>query len=300
VTLPTLSTGPSRHERLIAYYEEAGPDFAEWSAGLNMHFGYFRAGLNPFRREAMLNEMNRQVLERLGLTAERDDLIIDLGCGVGATVRYAASYFERKRVLGLTVVPWQVDTGNRLSLRAGLFPRATIELKDYTQTGLRSASVDGAYAIESACHADGPDKIAFVREAARILRQGAKLVVADGFLKKPRQSLGAIGSRLHDLLCRTFVLPQLAEVDPFAEALAANGFDAIRIEDASLRVAPSALHAPFAVPWFLLKKKLRRETLGEQRLNNLKGSLVSPALGANLSACGYFLVTARRAIGANE
>jgi MPBQ/MSBQ methyltransferase len=294
VTLPTLSSGPSHYERLIAYYEEAGPDFAEWSVGLNMHFGYFRTGLNPFRREGMLNEMNRQVLERLGLTSEHDDLIVDLGCGVGATVRYAASRFERKRVLGLTVVPWQVDLGNQLNRRAGLFPRAALELKDYTQTGLRSASVAGAYAIESACHAEGPDKLSFVREAARVLRPGATLVVADGFLKKPRQSLGALARRLHDLLCRSYVLPQLAEVDRFAEALAANGFDEIRIEDASLRVAPSALHAPFAVPWFLLKKKLRGEILGEWRLNNLKGSLVSPALGAHLSACGYFLVSARR------
>ena len=67
VTLPTLSSAPSRNERLIAYYEGSGPDFAEWSTGFNMHFGYFRAGLNPFRREGMLNEMNRQVLERLGL-----------------------------------------------------------------------------------------------------------------------------------------------------------------------------------------------------------------------------------------
>ena len=82
MTLPTLSSAPPRYERLIAYYEEAGPDFAEWSTGLNMHFGYFRAGLNPFRREAMLNEMNRQVLERLGLASTRDDLIVDLEQGM--------------------------------------------------------------------------------------------------------------------------------------------------------------------------------------------------------------------------
>lgn len=295
MTLPTLSSAPPRYERLIAYYEEAGPDFAEWSTGLNMHFGYFRAGLNPFRREAMLNEMNRQVLERLGLASTRDDLIVDLGCGVGASVRYAASRFERKRVLGVTVVPWQVEVGNQLNRRAGVFPRAALELRDYTQTGLPSASVDGAYAIESACHADGPDKMPFVREAARLLRPGARLVVADGFLKRPRESLGALTGRLHDVLCRSFVLPQLAEVRRFAEALAVSGFDDIRIEDASLRVAPSALHAPVAVPWFLLKKKLRGEPLGEQRLNNLKGSLVSSVLGAHLAVCGYYLVSARRA-----
>jgi hypothetical protein len=73
--------------RLISYYENAGPDFGEWSAGFNMHFGYFRWGLSPFHREPMLNEMNRQVLSRLRLDPAGDGLLVDLGCGVGATVR---------------------------------------------------------------------------------------------------------------------------------------------------------------------------------------------------------------------
>jgi hypothetical protein len=64
------------HAELIAHYEQAGPDFAVWSPGFNVHFGFYRAGLNPFGRERMLNEMNRQVLERLRLTANRHDLIL--------------------------------------------------------------------------------------------------------------------------------------------------------------------------------------------------------------------------------
>lgn len=72
----------SRYERLIAYYEEAGPDFGQWSAGFNMHFGFYRFGMNPFRREPMLNELNQQVLTRSGLPAMASGLIVDLGCGV--------------------------------------------------------------------------------------------------------------------------------------------------------------------------------------------------------------------------
>ena len=33
------------------YYEEAGPDYAAWSPHFNMHFGFFRWGMNPFNRE---------------------------------------------------------------------------------------------------------------------------------------------------------------------------------------------------------------------------------------------------------
>src|SRR6185503_15209812 len=115
-------------------------------------------GLNPFRREPMLNEMNHQVLQRLRLNPGREEFLVDLGCGVGATVRYAASAFPEKRILGVTVVPWQVEKGNDWNRRLGIDSRARLELADYTCTGLPADSVDGAYAIESSCHAEGADK----------------------------------------------------------------------------------------------------------------------------------------------
>src|SRR5258708_38988724 len=52
---------------LEQYYSEAGPDYAAWSREFNMHFGYYRAGLNPLHRESMLEQMNAEVLARLHL-----------------------------------------------------------------------------------------------------------------------------------------------------------------------------------------------------------------------------------------
>ena len=134
---PAVARSPAggKYERLIDYYESAGPDFEEWSPTFNMHFGFYRRGANPFRREPMLEEMNRQVLDRLGLARDREHVILDLGCGVGATVRYAAVMFPLARILGLTVVPWQVAKGNAWNLRLELYPRANLELADYTRTG---------------------------------------------------------------------------------------------------------------------------------------------------------------------
>jgi SAM-dependent methyltransferase len=281
-------------QRLIAYYEEAGPDFAQWSRGFNMHFGYYRAGMNPFGREAMLNEQNRQVLQRLGLAADSRAAVVDLGCGVGATVRYAAGHFPAANVLGITVVPWQVEFGNAWNRRIGVHPRARLELRDYTSTGLAAASLDGAWAIESACHAAGPGKASLVCEAARILKPGARLVVADGFLKNSSRRLGPIARRLHDELCRSFVLPQLGQIETFSAALAVHGFDQVTAEEISWRVAPSALQAPMLVRWFALKTLRHRETFGEWRVNNLRGSVVSALLGTLRWKVGYYLVSARR------
>ncbi len=45
---------------------------------------------------------------------------------------------------------------------------------DYTAIPLPDHSVDYAYAIESACHASGPDKAAFVRELSMSPRAGPR------------------------------------------------------------------------------------------------------------------------------
>jgi MPBQ/MSBQ methyltransferase len=284
----------AQRQRLIAYYEEAGPDYGSWSPGFNMHFGYYRLGLNPFGRERMLNEMNRQVLDRLRLTADRDDLIVDLGCGVGATVRCAAAMFPHKRILGLTVVPWQVEKGNAWNSSLGLQERARLQLADYTCTGLAAASVDGAIAIESACHSEGADKDVFVREAARILRPGGRLVVADAFRKHAERPLGRMYGRLHESLCRNFVVPELGHIEGFAAALLRHGFEDVAIEDVSWRVAPSVLQAPGAVLWFMLKTLVRGERLAERRVNTLRGSVLCTLIGTNRYKFGYYIVSATR------
>jgi len=284
----------SQRQQLIAYYEEAGPDYGSWSPGFNMHFGYYRFGFNPFRRERMLNEMNQQVLERLQLPANRDDLIVDLGCGVGATVRYAANVFPRKRILGFTVVPWQVEKGNAWNRSLGMHERARLQLADYTCTGLAPESVDGAIAIESACHSAGSDKAAFVCEAARILKPGGRLAVADAFRKHAKRPLGRVFGRLHESLCRSFVVPELGQIEDFTAALLRHGFEHVAIEDISWRVAPSALHAPGAVAWFMLNALVRGERLGERRVNTLRGSVLCTLVGTNRYKFGYYIVSATK------
>jgi hypothetical protein len=83
------------------------------------------------------------------------------------TVRYAASVFPYKQILGVTDVHWQVGRGNSWNRRVGFAERARLELADYTGTGLAPASVDGAIAAESGeGRADGQQPLRPRRQAA--------------------------------------------------------------------------------------------------------------------------------------
>src|ERR1700689_4474531 len=111
---------------LEQYYREAGPDYAAWSREFNMHFGYYRAGANPLDRESMLEQMNAEVLARLHLDDVAEPRLLDLGCGLGATLRSFAHRLPRAHLLGLTRVPWQVEQAHALNEAAGWGERVRV------------------------------------------------------------------------------------------------------------------------------------------------------------------------------
>ena len=109
IAQPTGAPDISTQIGLEQYYSEAGPDYAAWSPEFNMHFGFYRAGANPFDREAMLEQMNGEILGRLRLNGIAEPQLLDLGCGLGATLRSFALRLPHAQLLGLTKVPWQVE-----------------------------------------------------------------------------------------------------------------------------------------------------------------------------------------------
>ena len=167
---------------LEQYYSEAGPDYAAWSREFNMHFGYYRAGASPLNREAMLEQMNAEVLARLELDGIVEPRLLDLGCGLGATLRSVARRLPHSKLLGVTRVPWQVEQACALNGSAGYRDRICVVEADYEDTPLPSSSFDGVYALESSCYAQSSDKRRLLEEAHRLLRPGGRLVVVDGFL----------------------------------------------------------------------------------------------------------------------
>jgi len=103
----------SKKENLIELYNEATEDYEFWSKDYNMHFGYYIPfKTNIFKRDTMLNEMNNQVFERLQLTHKKR-LIVDLGCGMGGTMKYGLRKHPLLQIIGVSISPFQVQEGNK-------------------------------------------------------------------------------------------------------------------------------------------------------------------------------------------
>jgi cyclopropane fatty-acyl-phospholipid synthase-like methyltransferase len=279
---------------LEQYYSEAGPDYAAWSREFNMHFGFYRAGANPLDREAMLEQMNAEVLARLRVDGVTEPRLLDLGCGLGATLRSFARRLPQARLVGMTLVPWQVRQATALNQAVGCGERVQIIAGDYENALLPHSSYDGTYALESSCHAHGADKGTLLAEAHRLLRPGGRLVVSDGFLASGSFS-SALQRRVYRKLCECWVIEELAQLDLFTARLARLGFTDIAVEHLQMRVAPSVAH----VPWVTLKFLVTDVVFGTRKMtrarwNNVLAPLLLPLVSAPLGPMTYCMVTATK------
>lgn len=94
-------------------YTEAGPDYVAQSPSLNLHFGFCRRGMDSFHLEPMLEQRKHEVLARLRLSPTPPAHILDMGCGVRATLRSIARLLPQAQLEGETLVPRQIDRGHR-------------------------------------------------------------------------------------------------------------------------------------------------------------------------------------------
>ena len=231
--------------------------------------------------------MNSQVLKRLELSSSKQ-LVADLGCGMGGTMRHFLHRHSLLCMIGVTLSDFQVAEGNKLLKK---YP-AVIVKEDFRNTSIETNSVDGAIAIESFCHTG--HNIKTLKEAHRILKPSKRLIIGDAFLKKSPDQLCFGSSYSYKKLCEKWSLEGLGVIQEVEENLKKIGFSKVSVEDISPRVAPSVFHVPFAIPLFLLKKILKREPIKKQSWDNLKASFYALTSGLHMKDFGYYLITAEK------
>jgi tocopherol O-methyltransferase len=219
--------------RVEAYYDQTWKDYRFlWLNRQNLafHFGYHDAATRG-HAAALLNT-NRTLAERAAIQPGHH--VLDAGCGVGGSSLWLARH-RGAHVVGVTLVRSQVVQACRLAAAQGLAHRALFVQTDYTCTPFAGNAFDAVWALESLCHA--ADKAAFYREAARLLRPGGHLVVAE-YMRAARPLPAAAEPMVREWL-DGWVIPDLDTPEEHRVHATAAGLSAVQLDDFTPRARRS-------------------------------------------------------------
>jgi ubiquinone/menaquinone biosynthesis C-methylase UbiE len=115
-----------------------------------------------------LSELQRMANE---LRVRAGNTFVDLGCGLGGPALLVAKE-TGARLIGIDLSPVAAATATKRAADLGI--DAEFRAASFLDTGLPDGSVDAAMSEDALQYA--PDKLAAMREAARILRPGGRFV----------------------------------------------------------------------------------------------------------------------------
>ncbi len=221
-------------QKIIQYYDECFIDYRLFwldSKNLAMHYGYWDEDTK--NHSESLTHMNRALGRSIPIKA--GDKILDAGCGIGGSSIWLAKNFD-VQVTGITLTASQVDRARQYAKKNGVADKIEFKEADYCNTPFEDESFDVVWGLESICYA--LDKADFIREAYRVLRKGGQFVVADGFAWKTEfteEEWPYVQAFLDGC-----VVPNLATVDEFRNAMENCQFRDIQYTDITKQVLPSS------------------------------------------------------------
>jgi SAM-dependent methyltransferase len=171
---PTFTQAQIRH-----YYDQNTPTFLLTGQGGSLgaiHRAVWAPGVH--KRAAAFHYVDERIAELIeGLPSHGSPIhVVDLGCGVGASICYLASRLPI-RGTGVTISAVQHRLAQERIAAAALSDRVTCVEGDYCALPDSVGPADVAYAIESFVHGPSPER--FFAEAARVVRPGGLLILCD-------------------------------------------------------------------------------------------------------------------------
>ncbi|MHA2271214.1 MAG: SAM-dependent methyltransferase [Candidatus Hodarchaeales archaeon] len=220
----------SLSKKVAAYFDKCVFIYLRYSKE-HLHFGFWDDTTADLS-EALVNE-TQYVVDLLDI--QKDDVILDAGCGFGGSARYIVSKFGA-RTIGINISAAQIKKAEELS--HGIKNHSLLEFsaQDFARTTYPDKCFMKIFAIESVCHAS--DKAAFAREAYRLLKSKGRLVVADGFLA--RTDLTEKETKLALTTGRGYAVPNMDTPQDFATKLHQAGFQKIGFQNKTRDITKTA------------------------------------------------------------
>lgn len=191
----------------------------------------------------------RQAQERLAtLLADaaglgERDVVLDCGFGYGDQDVYWSERYRPRRIVGINITEEHVRVARERARLLGLEERLEFHRASATAIPFPAQTFDAVLALESAFHFDTRED--FVREAARVLKPGGRLAMADMLCK--HQPTGGPLERLYQrLVRRRFYIPDanLWTADTCRSIMGRHGFRDVRVTSIADQV-----YRPFRRQW---------------------------------------------------
>jgi SAM-dependent methyltransferase len=155
-----------------------------------VHWGYWadpsRAAGTVEDFTAAMDRLNDEVVA--GAAVKDGMTVLDAGCGFGGTLAGLSARFPAANLVGVNF------DGRQLA--EAVASRARFVRADACRLPLADASLDAALAVECIFHF--PSRLAFLKEAARCLKPGARLSLSDFVPAREGAKGGFVGRWLED------------------------------------------------------------------------------------------------------
>jgi cyclopropane fatty-acyl-phospholipid synthase-like methyltransferase len=176
---------PSHHDTIRTYYEQNTRLFLAFGRSHiaeNIHRSLWTNGTKTL--DEALNVSNEYILREIESVAPVQARIVDLGCGVGASLIYISARLNEPAVaVGLTLSPIQSRLARQFANSVGLETQVHFLDGDFLSVPVVNESVDAVFSVEAVVHAQEPEK--YFQEASRLLKPGGKLILVDDY-RSPR------------------------------------------------------------------------------------------------------------------
>ena len=224
-------------EEITEYFNECSKDYRRlWTNGKNlaMHYGYWDSG--TLSLQDAIDNLNRLLSEKACIGA--NDIILDAGCGMGGSAIWLAEHIGT-RVVGVNVCEKDARNAAKAAKRRNVRHLVEIRHCDMRDTGLDASSFGVVWAVKSIVHTN--DKPRFFHEAHTLLKNGGKLIIADGFLNKERSMFTENESRDLEAIERGWAIT-ITTPGEYLEGMRKAGFSHIEFDDITSNIKRTARH----------------------------------------------------------
>ena len=250
--------------------------------GEHVHHGYWTQG-----NESVL-EATEKLIEIVADAAGIDEhcLILDVGCGYGATSRYLAKHYGAL-LSSMTISEAQWNYARSLDPDSEN-PRYILD--DFLQNSLPSQSFDVILSIESSEHM--VDKKKFFQEVERLLKPGGRFVTC-AWLAKDTPKKWEV-KYLLEPICREGRLPSMGSETDYREMMEQANLKQIEFRDISSNVKKTwGICAARTFRAFLTDKEIRRYILDKRSSDRIFAKTLLKIWAAyNTKSMRYGLFTA--------